>query len=260
VKTKLIEFKTEFGNILRGIFVDVKSKRGVICLHGFERNATAEPKFKFLSDSLAEKGISSFRFDYTGTGISDGDFSKISIETMTQDLERAIDIFKKLGIKEFALVSHSLSGCVIGNYLSLGKNLPYKIVLLAPALNQKDLLRYYFVVSNIKDRNITWNNYRDFLDENAFLKDSKRKNKVAKAHYIGKDYFLENLERDYSDFFEGFDNVLLVYGDKDAKVPLESLNFDFSNKIIVKDGDHDLEKPDFIKQWLSKVVDFLVKF
>lgn len=258
METKLLQFENEQGNYLRGILVNTQSKRGVICLHGFERNASAEPKFKFLSDSLAESGITSFRFDYTGTGISDGDFSRTTVKSMVSDLEKAIYCFmKETEIEDVAFVSHSLSGCVVANYLLKKKGLPYKVVLLAPALNQKELLRYYFVLNSVKDKKIDWSNYRDFLNENDFLEDSKREDKTAKAHYIGKDYPLENLEKDYSEFFDGFKNVLLVHGDKDIKVPLESLNFDFHNKLIVNGGDHDMEGPEVLKQWLPKVVDFL---
>lgn len=258
METKLINFQNSLGGLLRGILVDANSKKGVICLHGFERNASAEPKFKFLSDSLAKKGISSFRFDYAGTGISDGNFSDMTVEKMVGDLESAIKTFKdETKITEIGLVAHSLSACVVGEYLKKRNDLPYKVVLLAPALNQKELLRYYFSTNSNKDKEITWQNYRESLDEEKFLEDSKKNNKIAKAHYISNKYFLENLDRDYSEYFKDYSSVLLVHGDEDSKVPLESLNIDFPNKVIVKGGDHDLEKPDMIKQWLDKTTNFL---
>jgi uncharacterized protein len=185
METRLISFKNELGDLLRGILVDANSKKGVICLHGFERNSSSEPKFKFLSDSLAKEGISSFRLDYTGTGISDGNFSDMTVERMVSDLELAIKSFKKEGgIEKIALVAHSLSGCVVGKYLEKGKNLPYKVVLLSPALNQKDLLRYYFSINSNKDIEISWENYSHYFDEEKFLEDAKKEDKMAISNIV----------------------------------------------------------------------------
>lgn len=63
-----------------------------------------------------------------------------------------------------------------------------KIVLIAPALNQRDLLRYWFVTGQMKKANpsieITWQNYKDYLDEEDFLKDCQRDDKMTKANRI----------------------------------------------------------------------------
>lgn len=90
-----------------------------------------------------------------------------------------------------------------------------------------------------------------------FREDIERENKMTKENYISSDYFKENIDKDYAKLFKNTDNILLVHGDSDNKVPLESLNIDFSNKIIVKKGDHDLERPDMMAQWLDGVIKFL---
>lgn len=63
-----------------------------------------------------------------------------------------------------------------------------KIILIAPALNQRDLLRYWFVTGQMKKTNpsieITWKNYKDNLNEEDFLKDCQRDDKMTKANYI----------------------------------------------------------------------------
>ena len=142
------------------------------------------------------------------------------------------------------------------------KNKVEKIVLLSPALNQKDLLRYWFVTGKIKkggeDIKITWHNYKQYLNEDEFLEDCRKTDKTTKANFINPDYFLQCQDMDLSDNFKLFlDRILYVHGDKDIAIPLESVSIDFLNKIIVKNGDHDLEKPNQIKQWLDKVVGFL---
>lgn len=261
LQTKLIEFKNKNNDLLRGILAQKNStKRAVLMCGGFERSATAEKKFKVLADKLAEKDIASLRFDYTGCGLSDGDFSKITVERMADDLRNAFKFLKKeFEIKNISLVCHSLSACAFGGVMD-EMNFE-KIVLLAPALNQKDLLRYWFVASDTKKKNpgvgISWNNFRKYLNEIRFQDDCLRIDKMTKANYISPEYYLENKDIDYSVYFKNNQNVLHIHGDKDDKVPLESLDIEFKNKVIVKGGDHDLERPDMFQQWIDRAFDFV---
>jgi len=59
-----------------------------------------------------------------------------------------------------------------------------KMVFIAPALNQKDLMRFYFVRDSMKQRGdstkITWNNYKQYLDEEEFLRDCGRAGKMTR--------------------------------------------------------------------------------
>jgi len=260
-QTKLIEFKSHKGYILRGILIisDKTKNKGVIFCHGFERASSTEKKFKILSDELIKYNISSFRFDYAGCGLSDGDFRFTTIKNMVKYLERAKCTFQdKTKINKICIVAHSLSACVVSNYINKKDKLP-KIVLISPALNQKDLLRFWFVKNSKPKINITWNNYRKYLDEKEFVKDCYR-NKMTKSNYINKDYFIENKDRDYSNLFDSSnDSILHIHGDNDEVIPLESLNIKFKNRIIVKNSDHDLERLDMMNQWLNKTVDFIKK-
>ncbi|MEA3463734.1 MAG: alpha/beta hydrolase [Patescibacteria group bacterium] len=261
-QTKLIEFKNQNNNILRGILViSKKAKKAVLMCGGFERSATTEKKFKVLADELVKQNITSLRFDYFGCGLSDGDFSKITVEKMCDDFKNAVKILqdKTDYKKNISVITHSLSACVIAN---LVKALSFeKIILIAPALNQKDLLRYWFVASAMQKQNpdlkITWRNFKDYLNEKKFQTDCDRIDKITKANYVSADYFLENKDKDYSNLLSDNKNILHIHGDSDDKVPLESLNIEFKNKIIIKNGDHDLERPDMMEQWLKDAVNFI---
>jgi len=260
-QTKLIEFKNKTNNILRSILViGEKVEKGVLMCGGFERSATTEKKFKILADELAEQNIASLRFDYAGCGLSDGDFSKITVEKMRDDFKNAVkNLQNKTSCKNISVIAHSLSACVIASLIK--KSLFEKIILIAPALNQKNLLRYWFAVSAMKkqkpDSEITWENFKDYLDEEQFQEDCVRIDKMTKASYISADYFLENKDKDYSNLLSDNKNVLYIHGDKDDKAPLASLNIKFQNSIIIKGGDHDLERPDMMEQWLKSAVDFI---
>ncbi len=251
--------------MLRGVLNLPKEKptKSVIFLHGFERCSTTEKKFKALADHLTEKGVASLRLDFPGCGLSDGDFSATTITRQGGDLLKAIPIFlRETGNEKINIVAHSLGACVLAGVIEKIKNQLEKIVLLAPALNQKELLRYWFVTSQMKKTSATeettWQNYRQNLDEKAFEEDCSRTDKMTKVNYIKADYFLEGEGIDFSAMLEEYDSKILhVHGSKDVAVPPESLSFEFSNRIMVKNGDHDLEKPNHIDQWLSKAEDFL---
>jgi len=243
MKTKLLEINNN-----RGIFVDKASKKIAIMIGGFERATTTEKKFKELADKVL---ISSFRFDYSGIGLSDGDFRNMTVHSMQEELKGVIKNIGKNN-KEIIIVSHSLSACVITEMDF------YKKVFISPAFNQKELLRYYFTLSKWKgDKKIDWDNYRDYFNEKNFLEDCMKEGKMTKSNFISSGYFMENKDKDYSAFIKDSDHVLYIHGDKDEKVPMGSINMNFSNSIIVKDGDHDLERPDMMNQWIKKVVEFI---
>lgn len=263
-KTKLIEFKNQKGEILRGVltYSDDKELKSVVMMGGFERSCTTERKFKALADELIKVGIPSLRFDHTGVGLSDGDFSTISVKNLGSDLVKAVDALgKEINFDRVSFISHSLPPCIMAEPDK--RRLFEKIVMMAPALNQKDLHRFWFVTNTMKkekpDLKIAWENYKEYLDEEAFQEFCKDPKKMTKARFVGTNYFIESGEVDYSRLVPDQPNILHVQGELDNTVPLKSLNTSFSNKIIVKDGDHDIERPDMLKQWIHKVVDFITK-
>lgn len=265
MKTRLVEFPNTKDEILRGILVEMNKKSliGVIFLSGFERDGTTEPKFKDLADRLASKGIPSLRFDFSGLGLSDGNFKNTTLENWTKEFSKAYDFFKSNSqVEEIYIVAHSLGCCVLGNYLKKNPNNIEKAVLISPALNQKDLMRYWFVSGKLKKENpeqtIDWNNYQNFLKEEEFEKDVNKTDKMSKYNFIDSEYFKECSKLDLSNDFKNYKNKFLhIHGEKDIAVPIESLGIEFSNKIIVKGGDHDMERPNQRVQWIEGAVEYL---
>lgn len=262
MKTELVEFKNPADNLLRGLLVtlDKSRNKGVIFLHGFEGMSTTNPKFKRFSDKLVEENMPSFRFDFSGCGISDGNFKDTSVEKETKELQMALYAFKEVSdVSQVHIVAHSLSTCVVANYLQKVGEFNSRIVFLAPALNQKEILRYLFVKDFAgADKEVTWENYRDLLDEEKFDEFCEDSEKLMKAHYLGNEYTLENRNKDYTPFVKPYNSQILhVHGTEDETVPLKSVGFNFSNQLMVKGGDHKLNRPDLREQWLGKAVDFL---
>jgi len=263
--TKLIEFINQNGEVLRGLADEADSDKGVVFVHGFERT-TIEAKFKNIVDAL--KGRANlFRFDFSGCGLSDGKFEDMAVGKLENELAAAIDVFKNMcpRVKKISLVAHSLAGCVVVRLLAEVKPEINKILFLAPAFNQKELMRYWLVVSQKKKEGmeVGWADWRPHLSEEQFQADVAIRKRMTKEHELLNDYFVQNSEIDFQMYFRKIDlplaNILIVHGEADDKVPIASNNRlpQEVEVIKVKGGDHDLQRPDMAEQYLEQIVSFL---
>lgn len=257
MNTKLLEFKNQRDNIIRGILVENDSKDHIaVMLGGFERATSTERKFKLLADELVKNEIASLRFDVADMGLSDGDFYKMTMQTIANDLLAVVENLKTLGFKKVSFVGHSQAACAVSLLL---KEIEFeKLVLLAPALNQDELQRLWFAQEKNPLEKIGWNNYREKLDEEEFQK-AISQDVITKSHLLNAQFKQMNSNLNYEENFKEYDlnRILVVRGDGDKVCPIESLAIEFPNKILVEGGDHDMEKPGMIEQWLRDVIIFL---
>ena len=66
-----------------------------------------------ISRRLSELGVAVLRFDFTGLGNSDGDFSNTSFSSNVEDLVAAADHLRVTGAAPALLVGHSLGGAAV---------------------------------------------------------------------------------------------------------------------------------------------------
>jgi dipeptidyl aminopeptidase/acylaminoacyl peptidase len=90
--------------------------RCVVMLHGYTGDRIGE-HFVFVKAAreLARNGMAALRFDFRGSGESEGDFKDVSVETEISDALRAIEVVREMpeiDEKKVALLGHSLGGCV----------------------------------------------------------------------------------------------------------------------------------------------------
>lgn len=74
-----------------------------------------------IARALTEKGIAVLRFDFTGLGNSDGDFSNTNYSSNVEDLKAAADFLKLNYQAPSLLIGHSLGGAAV---LSVAHQLP----------------------------------------------------------------------------------------------------------------------------------------
>lgn len=109
----------------------------LIVFHGFTGtkvdNHFIYPK---LCRSLEARGIASLRFDFSGSGESDGDFRDMTLSGELDEARRIFDFAQGLaGIdpRSIFLLGHSMGGLVAG--MLAAEKAPAGLVLLAPAGN-----------------------------------------------------------------------------------------------------------------------------
>jgi uncharacterized protein len=137
-----IEWKNA-GTILRGSLLVTRPKNSVwvIFSHGFTGHRLG-PGYLFvqLSRALAEAGVSSLRFDFTGAGESDGLFRDMTVDSMGSDLLSAVRLVRKrYSPSSLILLGHSLGGMIAA--LSCAASKPDGLVLLSPVADAQGLVR-----------------------------------------------------------------------------------------------------------------------
>ena len=102
---------------------------------GTERNVIDTLQIN-LARSLAANGISVLRFDYYGTGDSDGSFDEIDLETLMSDIDSAINQVTNIqGVARLGLFGLRFGGLLSAYYSELHpKNVEY-LILCSPVID-----------------------------------------------------------------------------------------------------------------------------
>jgi uncharacterized protein len=118
---RLIEFANRSGRRLRGMIHQPGESpagrpAGVVFLHGFTGDRM-ESHWLFVkcSRALERAGIASLRFDFFGSGESEGDFRDATIEGEIRDAQDAVDFFRREGSvdgERLGLLGLSLGGAI----------------------------------------------------------------------------------------------------------------------------------------------------
>lgn len=118
---RLIEFANRSGRRLRGMIHQPGESpagrpAGVVFFHGFTGDRM-ESHWLFVkcSRALERAGIASLRFDFFGSGESEGDFREATLEGEVQDAQDAVDFFRREGgvdSERLGLLGLSLGGAI----------------------------------------------------------------------------------------------------------------------------------------------------
>ncbi|MDD5750639.1 MAG: alpha/beta hydrolase [Candidatus Pacebacteria bacterium] len=220
----------------------------VIICHGFAKTKS-DRKFVELSRFLADKGVASLRFDFSGHGESEGDFEKMTIQKESGDLAYAFGFLskqKRINSSKIAIIGHSL-GCVAAVSFQAQCQKANTLILLAPALQQKELISGWYSKKQI-----------------ALCQ--KEKYADAPRGRIGLGYLEGALAFEWREIIEKIASpVLIIHGQKDEDVPLKYSRELFraikaDKKLeIIETADHGLESYQAKRETLTYSYNWLKK-
>jgi len=114
MSVKKVEFKNDSGTVLRGLLHLSNKPDSVYAIFAHCFTCSKDLKsVKTICNELARKGISVLRFDFTGLGESEGNFSDTNFSTNTLDIVSAADYLENNYAPAELLIGHSLGGAAV---------------------------------------------------------------------------------------------------------------------------------------------------
>ncbi len=256
-----LNFNTQEENHLVGLNLYKGYEKVVIFLGGFCDSVGLHHKYNNIANGLES---SSLFLDFQGIGLSSfglsNDFySEITIEKMSKDLETAVEHLIDYKYKKISVVAHSVSACVVAHLINKKqKDLFEEIIFIAPALNQKSLLRYWYYNYCLGGLLTFEEIQKAFKEEEYFEKDFLdycNKGRIVKSFFIKSNYFLENKDKNYYNLLKDVDSnkIFQICGDSDPLIPLESLE-KLGQIIKIKNGDHNFEEYNLKNEIVEKIL------
>ncbi|MGQ3080954.1 MAG: alpha/beta hydrolase [Allorhizobium sp.] len=207
-------------------------------------------------DALAaEQGITAVRFDYSGHGVSGGEFAKGTISRWT---EEALAVIAASGVSKVVLIGSSMGGWIALRVIQEARrlNLPFKVdglVLIAPAPD---------FTSDLIEPSLT-DAERQSLAERGYFEEPSE---YSPEPNIFTRALMEdgNENRVLTGLIETGCPVHILQGMKDPDVPyqhalklMEFLPLDDVVLTLIRDGDHRLSRPEDIDRMKAAILSML---
>ena len=231
----------------------VEKAPAIAMFHGFTGHKSETHRFFIhVARALCNAGYVVLRFDFRGSGDSDGEFEDMTVPKEVSDASRAVDFLSDLTMvnpEKIGVIGLSMGGRVAAILASKDKRIRF-VVLYSAAL------------SSLKEK---------FLGQ--LEKEDLKKLEKGEAVHIGNGWYLKK------DFFETVDSpvplevldkikvpVLIIHGDSDSVVPIDDAQKgyeilkDLNNKnelYIIKGGDHTFTKKEHTQEVIEKTLNWL---
>ncbi len=226
----------------------------IIMFHGFTGNRTeAHRLFAQVARNLCNAGFVVLRFDFRGSGDSQGEFEDMTVPGEVSDAEKSLDFIRDqswVDEKRIGVIGLSLGGRVAAILASEDKRVKF-VVLLSPALGP---LREKFISP---------------MGEEALERlRSGEAVRVSNGWYLKKSFFdtLDDpIPLNVMNMIKA--PVLIVHGDNDQVVPIETSKKGYeiiknlkerNDLYIVKGGDHTFSEREHTLEVIKKTREWLL--
>jgi len=222
----------------------------VTLAHGFGAEKTEKGMFDDVARGLTENGFLVYRFDFSGCGESEGDYSKTSLTKLIGDLRSIIDFVKrqpKVDANRLALVGMSFGTAV------------------AVALNAPEIKTYVLLGSVANPYEVLKNLFQEytFNPEGESLRITSEGREVKMRPQFWKDFANYDLPKSIAEIHKP---ICIIHGEKDTAAPLEEAKVFYENAnepkklAIIKNSDHGFYKPNERKEMVKELIGWFEKY
>ncbi len=145
-----------------------------------------------ISRELNAHGIALFRFDFTGLGLSEGEFANTNFSSNVQDLLCATQYLTDIGQAPDLLFGHSLGGAAV---LVAAKHIPNikAVATIGTPFNATNVFKQFDEeLAEIQETGMAKVSLagRNFTIKKQFLEDAKMQNITEAVHHLAKPYLI----------------------------------------------------------------------
>ncbi len=218
----------------------------ILLVHGFGVTKEEGGMFDDLAQAFADEGFASYRFDFSGRGESEGDYSKTTLTKLISDLKLIVEFVKQQKIvdpNKVAICAQSF-----GTSVTVALNPDVKTIILMGSLANPG--KYLGVPSK-------WEPF----DKEGISTRTKSSGEVI------------NIDKQFWPDFENYDllklvkkitcPILFIHGSKDIHVPISEMKDYFKSanqpkvKVIIKGATHGIDNHredlhDIASDWFKK--------
>ncbi|XP_058073880.1 uncharacterized protein LOC131222731 isoform X1 [Magnolia sinica] len=123
IQQQKITIPNNRGEKLVGILLETGSRELVVICHGFQSSKEGKT-IASVAAALTREGISTFRFDFSGNGESEGSFQYGNYREEADDLHAVVLYFSGIKREISAIIGHSKGGNVVVLYASMYHDVP----------------------------------------------------------------------------------------------------------------------------------------
>jgi putative redox protein len=203
-----------------------------------------------ISRALAERGIAVLRFDFTGLGGSDGEFSNTNFSSNTEDLIKAAEFLREHGNAPQILIGHSLGGAAV---LAAAARVPEcRAVITLGAPSDPDHVRHLFAGS-VEEIQASGGKEvllagRKFVITRQFLEDIGSQSLADKIRRLNRALLVMHSPQDE---IVDIDNAREIY--QAALHPKSFISLDGSDHLLT-DKDDAGYVGDVVSSWVSRYI------
>ena len=242
---KIVSFKNQSGEKLAGTLhtPDAHSDRGVVLGHCFtcSRHTTI---LRRICIDLAQAGFMAIRFDFSGNGQSEGDFSKSTHSKQISEMKTAYDYIAARGASWIGMAGHSMGAST-------------SLLAAARIDDVKAVCCMAGRLSGIEPSLILQQNMLDEMELKGHVLFKSRGRDLK----LSKQFFSDAARFDFPDIISNLKTpMLIVHGDRDKIVSVEEAykahdrNPDGSELRIIPKADHMFGGPDHLQHTVSELV------